>query len=83
MVGKKVVMGMWLLSMVTAHAQAPGGPVKVESYEVKAAPFSEQVSTVGTLRANESVTLVAETSRRLVKILAQGFSFFSYNILPL
>ena len=71
MVGKKVVMGMWLLSMVTAHAQAPGGPVKVESYEVKAAPFSEQVSTVGTLRANESVTLVAETSRRLVKILAQ------------
>ena len=35
---------------------------------VKNVPFAQTLSTVGTLRANESVTLVSELSRRLVKV---------------
>ena len=50
-------------------AQPPSATVKAESYSVKTATFAEKIQTVGTLRANESVTLVAESSRRLSKIL--------------
>lgn len=47
---------------------APSAPLVAETYTVKKTPFSQTLSTVGTLRANESVTLVSELSRRLVKI---------------
>lgn len=43
-------------------------PLKAEVYHVKSTPFPRTLSTVGTLRANESVTLVSELSRRLMKI---------------
>lgn len=66
----------WMLAplLVTgAFAQgqkgkAPSGPLPSELYTVKSEPFAQTLSTVGTLRANESVTLVSELSRRLVKI---------------
>lgn len=49
------------------------GPLVAEVYVVKSVPFAQTLSTVGTLRANESVTLVSELSRRLVKIhVAEG-----------
>lgn len=54
-----------------ANALAQGGPptaVKAELLTVKSSDFPQQVRSVGTLRANESVTLVAESSRRLMKI---------------
>lgn len=47
------------------------GPLKAEVHIVKKAPFAQTLSTVGTLRANESVTLVSELSRLLVKIHVQ------------
>jgi membrane fusion protein (multidrug efflux system) len=51
----------------------PAGPLSAEVFIVKSAPFAQTLSTVGTLRANESVTLVSELSRRLVKIhVAEG-----------
>lgn len=49
----------------------PTGPLRVEIHSVKRVPFAQELSTVGTLRANESVTLVSELSRRLVKIHVQ------------
>ena len=48
--------------------KAPSGPLLAELYTVKPESFEQTISTVGTLRANESVTLVSELSRRLVKI---------------
>jgi membrane fusion protein (multidrug efflux system) len=51
-----------------AKGKSPSGPLPSELYEVKVEPFARTLSTVGTLRANESVTLVSELSRRLVKI---------------
>ncbi|RYD45279.1 MAG: biotin/lipoyl-binding protein, partial [Verrucomicrobiaceae bacterium] len=47
---------------------APAGPLIAEVYTVKKEPFTQTISTVGTLKANETVTLVSELSRRLVKI---------------
>lgn len=47
---------------------AGGAPLVAEVYVVKKEPFTQTLSTVGTLKANESVTLVSELSRRLVKI---------------
>ena len=47
------------------------GPLRAEVFQVKSAPFAQTLATVGTLRANESVTLVPEISRRLVKIKVQ------------
>ena len=47
------------------------GPLKAEIHIVKSAPFAQSISTVGTLRANESVTLVSELSRLLMKIHVQ------------
>lgn len=60
-----------LLAGETAHGQKgkpPTGPLPSELYTVKSEPFAQTLATVGTLRANESVTLVSELSRRLVKI---------------
>ncbi|MES2657359.1 MAG: efflux RND transporter periplasmic adaptor subunit [Verrucomicrobiota bacterium] len=66
----------WLaapLLVATALAQGPKGktpegPLPAELYTVKPESFEQTLSTVGTLRANESVTLVSELSRRLVRI---------------
>jgi membrane fusion protein (multidrug efflux system) len=49
----------------------PASPLRAEVFRVKSAPFAQTLSTVGTLRANEAVTLVSELSRRLVKIHVQ------------
>jgi len=61
------------LPLLVTGALAQGGPkggapLKAEVHIVKSAPFAQTLSTVGTVRANESVTLVSELSRRLVKI---------------
>lgn len=55
-------------AMTFARAQAPVPVVKVEAFRATAKAFEETIKSVGTLRANESVTLVAETSLRLTKI---------------
>lgn len=65
------------LPFLLASALAQNGqkvePLVAEVYSVKSVPFAQTLSTVGTLRANESVTLVSELSRRLVKIhVAEG-----------
>jgi membrane fusion protein, multidrug efflux system len=62
-----------LLASAFAQSAQKAGPLVVEVYRVKSAPFAQTLSTVGTLRANESVTLVSELSRRLMKIhVAEG-----------
>ncbi|MEO8613985.1 MAG: efflux RND transporter periplasmic adaptor subunit, partial [Luteolibacter sp.] len=55
-----------------AQAQGSAGPaLKAEVYIAKIAPVAQTVSTVGSLRANESVAIASELSRRLVKIQFQ------------
>ncbi len=54
--------------VTAASAQNPSQPVKAELIAVKSESFSQSVSATGTLRANESVILVPEISKRLVKI---------------
>lgn len=60
------------LPFLVVDASAQTGPkvapLVAEVYIVRSAPFAQTLSTVGTLRANESVPLVSELSRRLVKI---------------
>ncbi len=48
--------------------RGPAGPVIAEVHIAKSEPFSQIISTVGTLRANEAVAVSSEISRRLVKI---------------
>ncbi len=64
-----------VLPLLTVAALAQSGsksePLVAEVYLVKSAPFVQTLSTVGTLRANESVTLVSELSRRLLKVHVQ------------
>jgi membrane fusion protein (multidrug efflux system) len=65
-----------ILPLIAGEVSAQGGgkpaaPLKAELYTVKSGPFAETISTVGTLRANESVTLVPELSRRLLKVHVQ------------
>lgn len=60
-----------LCALLTVPLWSQGGPptaVKAELFTVKQTNLPEQIRTIGTLRANESVTLVAESSRRLTKI---------------
>ncbi len=65
---------IWLIALpllvagARAQSARKAGPLVAEVYSVKSGPFAQTLSTVGTLRANESVTLVSELSRRLVKI---------------
>lgn len=56
------------VALAQTRPQAAGGPLQAEVHVVKSEPFAQTVSTVGTLRANETVVLVSELSRRLVKI---------------
>jgi membrane fusion protein (multidrug efflux system) len=58
----------FLVAGAFAQRVPQSGPLVAEVHTVKSEPFAQTLSTVGTLRANESVTLVSELSRRLVKI---------------
>ncbi|WP_081886008.1 efflux RND transporter periplasmic adaptor subunit [Haloferula sp. BvORR071] len=51
-----------------AQGKAPAVAVAAESFTVKQTPMATTVNTVGTLRANEAVDIVAELTKRLVKI---------------
>lgn len=64
---------LFLAATASGQSKPPSksGPLLAETYVVKTVPFAQTVATVGTLRANESVTIVPEISRRLVKIHIQ------------
>lgn len=64
----RVLAMPWLAAAAFAQSGPKAAPLVAEVYHVKSGPFARSLSTVGTLRANESVTLVSELSRRLVKI---------------
>lgn len=55
-------------SRETAPAAAPAEVLRAEAQRVELAPVHDTVRTIGTLAANESVTVVAELSRRLVAV---------------
>jgi membrane fusion protein (multidrug efflux system) len=57
-----------LLVPCSLLGQGTGAPVSAEVYAVKETPMAKTVSTVGTLRANESVDIVSELTKRLVKV---------------
>ncbi len=60
-----------VLTPLSLHAQGRGGaagPVAAEVFVVKSTPMAMSVNTVGTLRANESVDIVPELTKRLAKI---------------
>ncbi|HEX7260606.1 MAG TPA: efflux RND transporter periplasmic adaptor subunit, partial [Luteolibacter sp.] len=63
---------LFIAPMLVAGVLAQNGPkatpLVAEVHIVKSTPFAQTISTVGTLRANESVTLVPELTRRLMKI---------------
>ena len=65
---RPILLLPFLCAGASAQPASKAGPLVAEVYLVKSAPFAQTVTTVGTLRANESVTLVPEVSRRLVKI---------------
>ncbi|MDH4445329.1 MAG: efflux RND transporter periplasmic adaptor subunit [Akkermansiaceae bacterium] len=65
---RALTLGLLCAGTLTHGATKADAPLKAEVYIVKQVPFARTLSTVGTLRANESVTLVSELSRRLVKI---------------
>lgn len=72
MIVSKALRIIAILPLLAVKAPAQGrpqaGPLAAEVYRVQSGPVTRTLSTVGTLRANESVTLVPELSRRLVKI---------------
>ncbi len=71
---EKLPASLLLLTFLVTIAFGQGGkdrPLLAEVHIVKKEPFAQTLSTVGTLRANEAVTLVSELSRRLVKILVK------------
>ena len=58
----------WGVTALAAQSGPKATALVAEVYTVKPQPFAQTLATVGTLRANESVTLVSELSRRLVKV---------------
>jgi membrane fusion protein (multidrug efflux system) len=57
----------------TPPRDAEAAPLQAEVHTVAVQPVSETLRTVGTLLANESVTVVSELSRRLVSVdVAEG-----------
>lgn len=54
-----------------AQGKGPAAVVAAETYAVKPTPMATTVTTVGTLRANESVDIVPELTKRLVKVEVQ------------
>ena len=65
------LLGMVVCAQTPSKGGPPAKPLSAEVYQVKSAPFAQSLTTVGTLRANEAVTLVSELSRRLVKVHIQ------------
>ena len=57
-----------LTASASGQSRPKAGPLLAEVHTVRKTPFEQKISTVGTLRANESVTLVTEISGRLTKI---------------
>jgi membrane fusion protein, multidrug efflux system len=57
----------WGICLFTPSFAAPA-PITADVYMVRPVPLNYTLTTVGSLKANESVTLVSELSRRLVKI---------------
>lgn len=57
-----------VLGMAQDGPKAPAAALKAEVHVVKREAFRQTVSTVGTLRANETVQVASELSRRLEKI---------------
>ncbi|HEY1122332.1 MAG TPA: efflux RND transporter periplasmic adaptor subunit [Haloferula sp.] len=51
-----------------AQGKGPAAPVAAEVFRVVETPMPNTVKTVGTLRANESVDIVPELTKRLAKI---------------
>lgn len=85
---KRFVFNRFLLLplLVTAASAQKGDPKGIapapliaEVYTVQKLPFVQTISTVGTLRANETVTLVSELSRRLVKVHVEEGSAVKAN----
>ncbi len=69
MISSKVILLLpWFVAIAVAQSGPKAAPLVAEIYVVKSAPFAQTLTTVGTLRANESVTLVSELSRRLAEI---------------
>jgi membrane fusion protein (multidrug efflux system) len=72
MQGMRGCLLVWAALVAGVLAQGrggpPAGPLKAVLYEVKASSEPRTVAAIGTLRANESVELVAELSKRLVGI---------------
>jgi membrane fusion protein (multidrug efflux system) len=60
--------GIALACSAAAAQSKPDGVVQVEAAKVLAAPLSEQVTAVGTLLSNESVTVSSEIAGRLEEI---------------
>ena len=54
-----------------AQGKGPAAAVAAETYAVKTTPMASTITTVGTLRANESVDIVPELTKRLVKVEVQ------------
>ncbi len=72
----------FLVAGASAQTVQKAGPLLAEVHIVKSVPFAQTLSTVGTLRANEAVTLVPELSRRLVKIhVAEGSEVAAKDLL--
>lgn len=63
-----LILPMLVADLFAQSGAKPAAPLKAELHTVKSAPFAQTISTVGTLRANESVTLVSELSRLLTKV---------------
>lgn len=63
-----LILPMLVADLFAQGGSKPAAPLKAELHVVRNEPFAQTVSTVGTLRANESVTLVSELSRLLTKI---------------
>jgi membrane fusion protein, multidrug efflux system len=64
-----------LLALATAAAAQgrprSGEPLRAELHTVEKEEFARTITTIGTLRANESVVLLPELSRRLTGILVE------------
>lgn len=69
-------------SRETAPAVAAPEVLKAEARQVAAEPVRDVVRTIGTLAANESVTVVAELSRRLVAVsVSEGTAVAAGDVL--
>lgn len=72
MMKRSLLVCMAMVLATTSYAQAPGGkpnkPTPVVVAEVQALPFSDSIEGLGTLRANESVTLTATVTKTITSV---------------